>query len=746
MREKTTILKKLEELSKIIPVGLFWADRKGIILGANDLVISHFGSDSASNLLGKSPYDLYSKELADKIVQNNEEVIRTQKTISFKEEINTIRTHELKYFTTIKSPLMKDDGEIIGVIGVCIDITEEKKEEARLKKAKIFEHLEMIGKIIPAPFYWLDANNVVMGINDLVIKIIGGRTPSDFIGKNPYELYPKDMADIIVQANEEIMRTGKIISQEEPIEDIITGQSKCFTAVKAPLLDDDGKIIGTIGISIDITAEKEAERLRLESELQKQQLEEQDKFKVLADQVAHDIRSPLASLLMVVKSCEEIPEAARIALREAASTIGDIANSLLDRYRPKESHVTEYIEKAQPISVALALLQILTNKRYQFQNHPVEFESEFSQEGYFAFIDVQPVAFKRMISNLINNAVEACVNKKGKIKLGLDIVGSRVIVKIKDNGKGMSTDTIDKIKQKVPVISDKPNSHGIGLIQVNKVLERNNGLMNIDSEVDVGTEIALSFGRALQPSWFVDKITLRTNDVVVVLDDDTSIHGAWDTRFKNYTRDKNIILKHFTHGGDAIEFIKSAANKENIFLLTDFELLKQELNGLHVIKESAVERSILVTSHYANQTVIDLATKSGTKILPKQLASEIPIIIEDEINSLIKNSVVDIVIVDDNKLFTESLSLLFKNKKVDVYNNPNEFLDSLSMYSKNTIIFVDNDLGCDLKGIEVLEKLHEKEFHKLFLLSGSDFYGVQLPEYLSVINKTDIDKIVEAVA
>ncbi len=182
--------------------------------------------------------------------------------------------------------------------------------------------------------------------------------------------------------------------------------------------DDDGKIIGLVVTGIDITAEKEAERLKLENEVQKNLMEVQEKFMKMANQVAHDIRSPLASLLMIVKSCTEIPETDRIALREAANGIGDIANHLLSQYQKKEPDSEN--EERQPILVTAVLLQLLTEKKYQYQNLAVKFDYDFSQNSHFSFIKIFPSAFKRMVSNLINNAVDAFDQKKGKVDLKLE--------------------------------------------------------------------------------------------------------------------------------------------------------------------------------------------------------------------------------------------------------------------------------------------------------------------------------------
>ena len=216
------------------------------------------------------------------------------------------------------------------------------------------QYLEKLAPSLPGPIYWKDRNSIYLGMNKFTLDACQLESFDNFIGKSDYDLWPQ-AAEELIKHDQEVIQTGKPIQRNESIISP-TGQIKYFTVVKLPLRDDDGNIIGVIGNSIDITAQKEAERLKQES---------QEKFTRLANQVAHDIRSPLASLLMIVKSCEHIPEADRIALREAATSISDIANHLLHQYEKREFGLEE-TEERQAMLVSMALLEVLTAKKYQY--------------------------------------------------------------------------------------------------------------------------------------------------------------------------------------------------------------------------------------------------------------------------------------------------------------------------------------------------------------------------------------------
>ncbi len=605
----------------------------------------------------------------------------------------------------------------------------------------ILNALHIVAPIFPAPMYWHDTEGIVLGINAQCLQSID-KSIGEVLGRTPYDFYPKEVADHIWQHSMQVIKSGETLSQEEYVYDT---SGKCigtYLAIKAPLYDEYGRVVGVLGTSINITAEKEAEQLKIENEKQRTLLEEEEKFTKLANQVAHDIRSPLASLLMIVKSCTQIPEDDRIALREAATSIGDIANHLLHQYQKNEIDVTKNNEH-QALLVSTALLELLTSKKYQYQKLSIKFDYQFQSDTSFVFIKIDPSAFKRMISNLINNAVDALEKTDGKIILKLCLESEKVKVSLQDTGKGMPQSLIDKIMNKVSVTSGKESGHGLGLMQVWETLDESQGTLSIESAPKRGTTMTLTFSRMQAPSWIAEEIVLTQNDMVIILDDDASIHKAWRTRFQSIlTPENHIQLKHFEQGHEALQVIHTltADEKRNVFLLSDYELLKQDLTGLHIIAQSGIDRSILVTSHYANSLVQEQAFKTKTRILPKQLASEITIKI---LPAAQEKTHANVVIVDDDKTFARNLALfIFDDYTVDQYHSPESFLKNMQQYSYDTKIYLDNNYNNSLlKGLDIAEKLHAEGFKRLYLLTGEAFDASRLPAYLTVIRKDDIESI-----
>lgn len=627
-------IKQLEAIAELIPSPIYWSDANHLISGGNELAARTFGASSIDDILGKTPYDFHTHEFVAPLIQYNEDVMRHENTLVHEETIRHLKTGQLHHLTVSKSPLRCEEGKIIGVVGIFIEVTAQKNAEAlrveNLKKSNVLKYLDSLASSFPIPVYWVDLNSKALGANQQTLAAIGLASIEKVLGKTPYDLYPPDLAERIVTHNEEIIRTGKMLSQEETIVSII-GEVKHYNAFKAPLRDEDGRIIGILGSSIDITGQKLAEKIRLENETQKVALQEQEKFQKVVDQVAHDIRSPLASMLMILQCSQDMPETERVALRTVTTRVNDIANNLLATYHQKEMNHTQapICEEREAILVSPSILQMLTDKKFQYQNlSAIKFEHHSTQSGNFCWINVEPTAFQRMLSNIINNAVDAFDQQKGKVIIYLDADDDQVRITIKDNGKGMHPELVQNILHHIAFTEGKTDGHGIGLTQVRETLQNNEGQLAIESQIGVGTKMILSFPRAASRNWIADTIQLHDDDTVIILDDDGSIHMAWNTRFENILKESpGLIVKHFEIGQDTIDFINALTpdKKKKIFLLTDYELLKQNLNGLDIIKKTAVDRSVLVTSHYANKTVRHDAEKVGTKILPKQLAGDIPI-------------------------------------------------------------------------------------------------------------------------
>lgn len=608
------------------------------------------------------------------------------------------------------------------------------------EKPKVFHILENIAPFIPVPLYWLDTKGTFLGGNDLCLHVTGAKSMDKFVGKTYDEIHSKEIAPELIKNINLVITTGRTIETEEITKDFTNGTFRHFLSIRTPLYENN-KIVGIVATSTDITKSKENERLRFEE--QSQRLEQQEKFKKVSAQVAHDIGSPLAALQMIVPHCDTLPENTRNVLSKSATRIADIAEHFLGQFKPKGEESTIKSVRT-PTLISAEILEILTEKKYEYSKLPIELDSNISQSGAFAFININQLSFKRMMSNLINNAVDALNGKLGRVIVHLHEIDNQVQITVEDNGNGMPAEIKDKILNNIQVTSGKIDGHGIGFTQIRDTLACSEGKLDIKSQPNAGTKIILTFPKIALPDWMAESIELHNDDLVVILDDDDSIHGAWEARFEKSA--PNIARQHFKQGNRAVEFINnlSQEEKQNVFLLTDYELLRQDLTGLEVIERTGIKSSILVTSHHNNTEVREQAKQTNTKILPKQLASEIPINISQnlppQLNIASQFKKVDLVILDDDKnLVNAILMFIADDVLVDKYHIPQDFLDNMYQYDKRTKFLIDNQYSNEgITGIQIAKQMHDLGYINLNLFTGEFFEEDSgIPDYLNVVSKHD---------
>lgn len=476
-------------------------------------------------------------------------------------------------------------------------------------------HLTTAAQILPNALYWFNTNNVILGINELCLKGMGANDYSEILGKTPYDHYSYEVGNKIVRHIQKVIKEAQASSEEDIIQ-YLDGKIRHYIAIRAPLYDDMGKIFGVIGTSIDITREREIEQLNFRNRINDTIIKEQEQFKKVISRITHDIQSPLFSLQIIGQSTA-IPEKERCILRSAATSITDITADNSKK------------EQKQSLLLSANLLQILSEKRYEYKNQNIVFNYEFAKDAYFTFIMIEPSNFRRMISNVINNAVDALENKKERsIIIKLNLTNEVTVISIEDNGKGMSEKALNNIRNEI-AFTNKKNGHGIGLSQIRDTLHANHGSLIIESILEKGTHIKLRFPTIEIPTEIAQEIKLFKDDIIVIVDDESSIHEVWDTRLASIINNSNIQVKHFFDGIEAIHFIDSftESEKQKICLLTDYELLRQSINGLDVIKQTQIKRSILVTNYSMNSKVIKVANKDTIKILPKSLVCVVDIFI-----------------------------------------------------------------------------------------------------------------------
>lgn len=443
----------------------------------------------------------------------------------------------------------------------------------------------------------------------------------------------------------------------------------------------------------------------------------------LAQQVSHDIRSPLAALDSVSTNVSQLPEEQRLIIRSAVGRIRDIANQLLGSYRREAQaearregpHEAPANVPADCYLLSSLIDPIITEKRLQFRSHlGIEIGALLDSASYGHFARVEPTEFKRVLSNLIDNGVEALPGK-GAVTVSLSGRGGSVHLKVVDTGKGIPPEVLERLGQRGET-HGKPGGSGLGLYHAKTCVETWGGSLEIVSEVGKGSSLVVKLPAAPPPAWFVSRLDLVPNSPVIVLDDDTTVHQIWQGRFDALAvRDAGVEAMHFSRAEELREWVKSNPDKATSALyLLDYELRGYTETGLTLVEELDLgHQAILVTSRFEEKAILDECLRLNVRMIPKGLAGFVP-------TRCLPSMRPDAVLIDDDHLvhLVWKVAARTNGKTLDSFSTPREFLAIVGRLDKKTPIYVDSKLGDGVRGEEFAKELHAQGFRNLYLATG----------------------------
>ncbi|MBI4239123.1 MAG: HAMP domain-containing histidine kinase, partial [Deltaproteobacteria bacterium] len=220
----------------------------------------------------------------------------------------------------------------------------------------------------------------------------------------------------------------------------------------------------------------------------------------IAAQVAHDIRSPLTALRVVAGHLAEVGEEKRVMIRNAVQRIEDIANDLAGRKAAagptgKESPAPEHLS----VQLLSSLIEpLISEKRMQLRARlGVEIGCALDASAYGLFARVQPVECKRLLSNVINNAVEA-LDGAGTVTVTLGQADDVPQIIVADTGHGIPPDVLPRLMQRGATFG-KAGGSGLGLFHARTTVERWGGTLALASTVGHGTTVTVTLPPAEAP-------------------------------------------------------------------------------------------------------------------------------------------------------------------------------------------------------------------------------------------------------
>lgn len=455
----------------------------------------------------------------------------------------------------------------------------------------------------------------------------------------------------------------------------------------------------------------------------------------VSSQVSHDIQSPLLALKVATKDLTELPEEQRMMVHRSISRIEDIVNDLRNK---RDSNLES--KNREDLHLLYGLVNsILSEKRLQFKYREIELDLFVAPGLQTAFVKLSQKDFKRVLSNIINNAVEA-IPAHGNVGIEIEEEGNNLLLKIVDNGAGMPSNILKQAFKK-GISSGKEKGQGLGLYHAKKMADLWGAELDIVSVEDKGTSVEIRIPRADAPVWFPRQLSLEEETNLVILDDDQNIHEMWVKRFESIGLKNKVI--HFYHVESAESRLPELSS-EKLFFLVDYELIHSEKTGIDfILSNELIDQAVLVTARYDDERVLSQCTSHRISLLPKVLMNEYELFTGIEVSE-VKANIIPIkptqavqsiqpvkieqtpgarvsVLIDDDPLVRKVWEMSAMSKDIDLktYSSAEDFMNGLFNIPQDAKIYVDVDLG-GVRGDEWSKSLADLGYANLYLTTGFD--------------------------
>ena len=385
--------------------------------------------------------------------------------------------------------LVVEKNQAFSFFALARNISEVKRTQKLLKQSEekyrgVLENLEL---------GILEVNN-----DDKIIKAyqkfcdLSGYTEDELIGKNPADLFLDEETQVIMQQQNEKRKDGHSSVYEIPLKKK-NGEIKWVIISGAPFFNENGEIIGTIGIHLDIS-----DRKKMESELRlaKNKAEELHKVKELfLANMSHEIRTPMNAIigmseLLLDTSLDPTQNKYLNAIEISSNNLLALINDILDFSKIEMNEMKLDIVNFNLPKLLSNIKDTLSHKAEQNGvNFSLNIEGKVPSK-----LKGDPGKLNQVLINLVSNAIKFSKNNEVLLKVELlELNGNKCEIKfsVKDNGIGIDQEDISIIfknfKQAKNSISSKYGGTGLGLPISDKIVRLMEGEIKVESEIKKGS-------------------------------------------------------------------------------------------------------------------------------------------------------------------------------------------------------------------------------------------------------------------
>lgn len=510
-----------QALLNTTPDHIYFKDLQSRFIRISQSHAARFGLNDPIEASGKTDFDFFSAEHAGQAYRDEQEIIRTGQAIVGLEEKETWPDGSVTWVSSTKMPLVDENGEIMGIVGISREITDRKESEAEILRLQ--QLLQNISDSMPSALIALNADGQVLLWNPTA-QALTGCALHEIAGKAVWPVCP-----ILARYQslfEEVLHTQQMRHRHKEATVKLDATRVYHNVDIFPLTSDT--FSGAVMRIDDVTERVQLEEMMLQST-------KMASVGGLAAGVAHELNNPLGAMVQSAQVLQMALDTQRTRTQERLSAYGiDVAR--LEQYL-QERGIHEYLtgirqtgERAAKIvsdllnfsrksasGFALQNLNMLVErtldlaatdydlkKKYDFKD--IEMVRDIAAEVPNITCDQQQI--QQVVLNLVRNAAYAMSEKRAVIKNGdyrpRMIVRTRmatvhgengksyVRLEIEDNGPGFSEATQAHLFEPFFTTKDVGEGTGLGLwLCWSIVVERHGGRIWSESAPEGGARFVV---------------------------------------------------------------------------------------------------------------------------------------------------------------------------------------------------------------------------------------------------------------
>ncbi|RDI70165.1 PAS domain-containing sensor histidine kinase [Halopelagius longus] len=470
---------QLETLFEVLPVGVVVAEADGQIVQANDIAHEIWGGDvfDVESVEEYEQYPVWDADSGERVQPDEMTLAR----VIHGEEVLDPDIYEIEAVDGERRvvrlegmPVRNEHGEVTRGVATLTDITDRREAQRALEESE--RRYRTLVENFP---------NGAVGLfdEDLQYTAVGGQLfdrldygPEDRIGHRFTEIHTSDLVEEL-EPHFRAALDGEAGSFE------IEYRGRHLHANTLPVRDADDEVYAGMIVIQDVTERREYERML---EVSNERLEQ------FAYAASHDLQEPLRMVSSYLRLLER-----RYAddLDEDAREFLDFAVDGADRMREMIDGLLEYSRvetRGDPFEV-VDLDDVLAEVCDDLQVMIQESNAEITAED-LPRVEGDRGQLRQVFQNLLDNAIEYSGDEPPRIHIGAERDGDRWLVSVEDNGIGIDPEDTDRVFEVFQRLHtrDEHAGTGIGLALVERIIERHNGDVWVESSPGQGSTFSFA--------------------------------------------------------------------------------------------------------------------------------------------------------------------------------------------------------------------------------------------------------------